>query len=102
MKIVKESLYEFSRSNNPKSSLGIGRIGSIRNFFRNLDIPDEYYTITGEQIIFGSNLDLSNCTGLTSLPEGIKVCTNIFVKNDQLELKNWINNSKFKNNLKII
>jgi len=72
MKLVKESLHEFVRGVGPKESLGLGRIGSIRKFFRNLDINDNEYIITEDQIIFKGYLDLC-ATDITELPEGLSI-----------------------------
>jgi len=69
-KIVKESLYEFVRGKDPKESLGLGRIGSIRKFFRDLNIPDNRYKITETGVIFNGYLDLEG-TNITELPEGL-------------------------------
>ena len=112
VKLVKESLYEFKKGVDPLKAMGLGREGSIRKFFRDLNVPDKDYVVTADQIIFNRNLFLGNCTSLGSLPEGLKVghwlslegCTSlgslpedltvtkyIFVNKDQLKLIDFIN-----------
>ena len=121
MKLVEESLFEFSKSNNPREILGIGRVGEIREFFRNLNISDEDYSITEHEILFNSHLDLSGYTSITNLPEGLNIpgyldlegCKRlnelpeeltiggiIYIGSNQTKLEDYISNSKFKNKLR--
>ena len=73
VKLVKESLYEFKKGVDPLKAMGLGREGSIRKFFRNLNIPDENYIVTADQIIFNRGLYLDGYTELIILPEGLTV-----------------------------
>jgi len=67
-----KTVYEFVRGRDPKETLSLGRVGSIRKFFRDLDIPDDKYEITETEVIFKGYLDLEG-TPITELPEGLSV-----------------------------
>jgi len=66
------TVYEFVRGRDPKESLGLGRVGIIRKFFRDLGISDDKYEITDEQIIYKGYLDVSD-TNILELPENLVV-----------------------------
>lgn len=72
MKLVRESIYNFHKTGDIKSSLGIGRVAAIRELFRNLGIPDEAYRITDTEVVFKGNLNLYE-TNIKELPEGLIV-----------------------------
>jgi hypothetical protein len=92
MKLVKESLNEFERGLDPKTALGIGRIAKIQKLFRDLDIPDKYYTITPTEVILNRDLNLSG-TNVTWLPDNLSI-------NGILDLENSLI-TKLPNNLEI-
>lgn len=72
MKLVKESIYNFHKTGDIKSSLDIGRVANIRKWFRDLGYSDKDYLITDTEVIFGEDLDLEN-TDITKLPDGLNV-----------------------------
>ena len=96
MKLVYESLNEFGKGKDPLSTLNIGREGSIRKFFRDLDVPDEDYNITENAVIFG-NLNLSN-TDITEFPDEnyiiddliLEDCADLIKLPNDLQVSGWI------------
>lgn len=65
-------VYEFLKTSDVRSSLGIGRVASIRELFREYGIPDDDYVITDNEVIFEGDLFLSR-TSIAELPEGLRV-----------------------------
>jgi len=112
-KLVKESLYEFSRSTDPKSVLGIGRIAEIREFFRSLDISDNEYIFREDgKIYFPAEVHIRGIIK-TKLPNGLVFSNDVYLNDNYLtELPNdiifnrsvWLNNNpltKLPDNLTI-
>lgn len=82
-KIIAESMrakrvYEFLKTGDVKSSLGVGRVAEIRDLFRSVGIPDESYVITDTEVKFGMSLDLSRLP-VTELPEGLIVWGSLYL-----------------------
>jgi hypothetical protein len=116
-----KQVFEFVRNQNPIKSLGLGYEGKIRSFFKPLGISDDEYEIKeNEKILLkytldlhstditeipdnltiGGGLDLRN-TQIIKLPDNLVVQFSIHVDRDQTKLIDFINNSKFKNQVKI-
>ena len=93
-KLVKETLFEFTRNSDPLDTLGIGNKAKIHKFFDDLGIPRGEYTIEGKQIIFPTNLTLYNYSNLIQLPDNLQI-------ENALYLKGCINLVKLPNNLKV-
>lgn len=72
-KLRAKYIYEFLKTGDIKSSLGIGRIKGIKDFFYDLGIPEEDYTITEKSIVFPNNLDFYCVSDLKYLPDGMEV-----------------------------
>jgi hypothetical protein len=94
---------EFERGLDPKTALGIGpRVFKIRKCFRDLDIPDEKYTITPTNVIYNGYLDLGG-KNVTWLPDNLSINSSLDLKYtpitklpDNLEIQGnlWLGDSK--------
>lgn len=133
-------VYEFLKTGDIKSSLGIGRVAEIQELFRKYDISEDRYEITETGIIVKGYLDLEATditelpeglsvegsldvmhTPLVSLPEGLNVEVNLYlygtdiielpkslsvrgkimISRSQIQLKSYIESSKFADKLEI-
>lgn len=72
MKLVRESAYNFHKTGDVRSSLGIGRVTLIKTLFDQLDIPESEYKITDTEVIFPFTLDLRG-SSVAELPDGLRI-----------------------------
>jgi len=76
----------FTRNQNPIKSLGLGYEESIRNFFRQYNIPDEIYNIKeNSEIVFNEDLDLET-TQISKLPDNLTINGWLFLKNTLINI----------------
>jgi hypothetical protein len=76
MKVVKESLFEFHKGNDPLDSLGLGPYTEWVHFiFDKCEVPRKNYRIEeNKRTIFGHYLNLAGCHILEKLPNNLYVC----------------------------
>ena len=84
MKLVRESLLEFTRSDNPLHTMGIGRRALIDKWFREANISPGKYTVDKDfNIYVEGSLYLEN-TLITSLPDNLTVGGYLHLSNTQI------------------
>jgi hypothetical protein len=73
-KLIFESLNSFIRNQDPVKSLGLGYEAKIRDFFRQYDVPNDYYEINENgKIIFKRSLKLKGALNITELPDNLTI-----------------------------
>jgi len=101
LKLVKESLNEFGKGQDPMSTLNIGGKIEMKKFMQDIEVPDDDYIIKDNIVwfkqsvvllshldltIFPYNLYVSNhlymirCKNLSQLPEEITVELNMYLR----------------------
>ena len=88
IRLVKESLNEFGKGNDPLKTMGLGKISEIREFFRSLNISDDNYLVNNEtgKIHYLDNLNLDN-TNITYLPDNLHISGFLSLE-DNMDLTN--------------